>query len=88
MKTELATTGAARPQVVLKRPQFLHELAVLVRVAAYERRLKEEAAQSERQMAMLQEQKQQIEVFLACISGRGFLGRAAGGAERPQTCLD
>ena len=47
--------------ISLKRPQFIHELSVLVRVAAYEKRLAEEKQQNQKEMDILLEQKQQIE---------------------------
>ncbi|CAD7949751.1 unnamed protein product [Amoebophrya sp. A120] len=47
--------------ISLKRPQFIHELSVLVRVAAYEKRLKEEEQQNAKEMDVLREHKQQIE---------------------------
>lgn len=41
--------------------RFIHELSILLRVAAYEKRLKEEALQNQKEMEVLLEHKQQIE---------------------------
>ncbi|CAD7940670.1 unnamed protein product [Amoebophrya sp. A25] len=47
--------------ISLKRPQFIHSLSTLVRIAAYEKRLKEEESQNQKEMDVLLDHKTQIE---------------------------